>query len=287
MTRILPVPAHRDWHAHTKSAKLQTGITMHYMEAGAMDAEPLLLIHGFTDSSRIWRQTICALEGRFHIFAVDLRGFGQTDQPDDFLYTPKEHADDLAAFLDAMGLASAYVLAHSMGTMIGQTLAFLHPQRVKKLVLAAAMLRGHDTAACLAEQYGLYETMDLAGMPADEMQGRFLPYPENCRDAEFPDGYFATLRGLSAKSLRAAWFGVHQADNRSFVQFIKAPLLILWGDQDDVLAADYQDEVRAALPQAPYIVLPGISHEIPNEMPEKLAQIATDFFLKDVIPVTV
>lgn len=287
MNPTLPVPTHRDWHAHTQSAALRTGITMHYMEAGVKDAEPLLLIHGFTDSSRIWRQTICALGDRFHIFAVDLRGFGQTDQPKDFLYTPKEHADDLAAFLDAVGVPSAYVLAHSMGTMIAQTFAFLHPSRVKKLLLAAAMLRGHDTAASLAEQYDLYATMDLAAMPPAEMQERFLPYPENCRDAGFPMGYFTTLRGLSATSLRAAWFGVHQADNRGFVQFIKAPLLILWGDRDDVLAADYQDEVRQALPETPYVVLPGISHEVPNEMPEKLAQIAADFFLEDRVPETV
>lgn len=277
MSITFPVPSHQDWHDHTKSVSLSTGITLCYMEAGCPTAPPLLLIHGFTDSSRIWRQVICTLGDRFHIFAVDLRGFGQSDKPDTFLYSVKELADDLAAFLDALDLQSTYVLAHSMGTMIAQALAFCAPHRVKKLMLAAAMLRGHDTADTLAEQYDFYGTMDTASMPQKTMQQIFLPHPENCRVEGFPAGYFATLRGVPATVLRAVWYGVHQADNRKLVQFIQAPTLILWGERDDVLGKDYQDEVRAYFPSAPYLTFPGISHEIPNEMPEQLAELAADF----------
>jgi len=278
MNQIFPVPSHADWHDNTKSIKLSTGITMHYMEAGDPDAEPLLLIHGFSDSSRIWRLPICELGGKFHIYAVDWRGSGQTDAPESFLYSMKEHALDLAAFLDAVDVESAYVLAHSMGTMIAQTLAFIAPARVKKLLLAAAMMRGHDSAAMLSEQYKLYGEMDLTSLPQKTMQEIFLPHPENCRDPEFPEGYFSTLRQMSGKALRAVWYGVHQTDNRNFAQFIQAPVLIIWGDKDEVLGEEYQSEVKAAFPQAPYIVYPGISHEIPNEMPEELAALADRFF---------
>lgn len=281
MNTILPVPSHAEWHERTQSVKLSTGITMHYMEAGNPAAPPLLLIHGYCDSSRIWRLPMCALADRFHLYAVDWRGSGQTDHPDAFLYTMKEHADDLAAFLDAMQLPSVYVLAHSMGTLIGQTLAFCAPGRVKKLLLAAAMMRGHDSPVDLAAQFEQYETMDLATLPQAELQAQFLPHPENCRDPEFPDGFFATLRGMSAKTLRAIWFGVQQTDNRRFAQFIQAPLLILWGADDKVLDESYQAEVRESFPQAPYRVFPGISHEIPNEMPNRLAEIAAEFFLHD------
>lgn len=281
MTMTCTVPSHKEWHNNTKKVKLSTGITMAYMECGNPLAEPLLLVHGFTDSSRIWRRVICELGGMFHIYAVDTRGFGQTDKPAAFAYSMKDYADDLSAFMDAMQIDSAYVMAHSMGTMIGMTLAFSAPKRVKKLLLAAAMMRGHDSAESLAEQYDMYGKMNLALMPQKEMQEIFLPYPENCRDPEFPDGYFATLRGLDAKVLRAVWYGVHQTDNRRFAQFIKAPTLIIWGDRDDVLGEDYQAEVREAFPDAPYLVFPGISHEIPNEMPEDLAALAIEFFLNN------
>lgn len=273
------LPSHADWHKNTKSVLLSTGINMHYMEAGNPDAEPLLLIHGFTDSSRIWRLPILAMGDSFHIYAVDCRGCGQSDKPESFLYTIKESVDDLTSFMDAMHLESAYVLAHSMGTLIGQALAFMKPQRVKKLLLAAPMMRGHDSAEALAQQYEMYEKLDTAAAPLEELQKKFLPYPENCRDPEFPDGYFETMRGVPARILRAIWFGVHQTDNRRFAQFIQAPIMIIWGDKDDVLTEEYQKEVREAFPNAPYLVMHGISHEIPNEMPDKLAEIAKEFFL--------
>lgn len=276
---IATLPSHADWHKNTKSVMLSTGITMHYMEAGDPNAQPLLLIHGFTDSSRIWRLPMLEMQDAFHIFAVDCRGCGQSDKPESFLYTMKEFVEDLVAFMDAVHVDSAFVLAHSMGTLIGQTLAFMAPDRVKKLILAAPMMCGHDSAEALAAQYKLYDTLNTATAGQKELQEMFLPNPENCRDPEFPDGYFETLRGVPARILRAIWFGVHQTDNRRFAQFITAPVMIIWGDQDDVLPEEYQKEVREAFLGAPYIVMPGISHEIPNEMPEKLAGFAKEFFL--------
>jgi pimeloyl-ACP methyl ester carboxylesterase len=176
MDGSIVVPSHKDWRSRTRQVRLSTGINMHYMEAGDSDAEPLLLIHGFTGSSRDWRQVICELGDRFHIFAVDLRGHGQTDAPDAFIYPMQTHADDLAAFLDAMSIPSAYVLAHSMGTMIGQTLAFTAPSRVKKLFLAAAMMTGHDSAESLRDQLDLYGNINLATAPTAELQ-KNIPSP--------------------------------------------------------------------------------------------------------------
>ncbi|GAB2044812.1 alpha/beta hydrolase [Agathobaculum sp. TL06] len=272
------IPLHKDWQSKTQYIDLPTGIRMYYMESGDPQAEPLLLIHGLCDSSRIWRRLMCELGDKYHIFAIDCRGAGQTDKPKEFAYMPAEHALDIAAFLDAVQVRSAYVLAHSMGTMIAQALAFTAPERVQKLFMAAPMVRGLDDAAALHAQYDQYETMDTASMPQKRLQELFLPYPENCRDPEFPDGFFTTLRGTPAWAIRAAWFGANMADHRNFVQFIQAPVMMIWGNRDTVLGETYQKEVRACFPHAPYLVMDGISHEIPNEMPEKLAALATTFF---------
>lgn len=275
------IPLHKDWHDCTKYVNLSTGIRMYYMEAGDPQAEPLLLIHGLCDSSRIWRRPMCELAKRFHIYAVDFRGSGQTDKPKEFAYMPAEHALDLVAFLNAVNVRSAYVMAHSMGTMIAQALAFTAPDRVKKLFLAAPMVRGLDNAEALRAQYDQYGAMDTAAMPQKQLQELFLPYPENCRDPEFPEGFFETLRGIPAWAIRAAWFGVNMADHRRFTQFIQAPVMLIWGNRDDVLDEEYQKEVRACFPDATYLVMEGISHEVPNEMPEKLAELATKFFSEE------
>ncbi|GAB2044120.1 alpha/beta hydrolase [Agathobaculum sp. TL06] len=272
------IPSHQTWHSQTKKVSLPTGITMYYMEAGDPSAEPLLLIHGFTDSSRIWRETMLSLQDRYHMFAVDLRGFGQTDKPDQFIYTPVQHSEDLTAFLDAVNVDSCFVMGHSMGSLIAQTLAFCVPERVKKLILASTLVRGHTTGDEMQGIYEHFENMDFSRMTDQEMQEEFLPHPENCADPDFPAAYLSTLRGVPGKSLRAAMFSMNQTDNRYFVQFIHAPVLILWGTSDEILTADYQAEVRAAFPLARYQELVGISHEIPTEIPKQLSEIADRFF---------
>ena len=78
-TATMMLPTHETWHDYTKSVQLPTGIRMSYMECGTPGKKTLLLIHGHSDSSRIWRQLISLVEEDFHIYAVDLRGFGQSD----------------------------------------------------------------------------------------------------------------------------------------------------------------------------------------------------------------
>ena len=276
----LPLPAHCDWHDHTKTVQLPTGIRMSYMEAGIPDGEPLLLIHGFSDSSRIWRLVISLLQNAFHIYAVDLRGFGQSDKPEQYVYSMPQHAEDVLAFMDRLQIDKAFVIAHSMGTMIAQTIAFSAPERVEKLILASTMTHMHETPEDLQEIDRLYLNLDLQRLPKEELQRIFLPFPENCADSAFPDGYFSTLRLLNGKSLAAAWRGMSLTDNRNFLQFIQAPVMVLWGTEDAIFTQDYQEEVKQYLPGARFVTLDNVAHEIPNEVPFVLAELAQEFFLQ-------
>lgn len=278
MTSRTIIPSHQEWESETKRININTGISMAYMEAGDPINDTILFVHGFSDSGRIWRLTMEQMVSDFHLLSIDLRGAGQTDKPEQAFYTTAQHAEDIAAFLEKKGLDNVYVIAHSMGTMIAQAFAFSFPEKVKKLFLAAPMVRGLDSVESLAEQYEMYETMKLDKMAQSKMQEQFLPYPENCQDPDFPEGYFTTLRQQSGKALRAAWQGVHLCDHRKFTQFIKVPVFIIWGDQDTVLAEEYQSEVKEAMPNAYYRVIKDISHEIPNEIPDQVAEFATEFF---------
>ena len=277
---LLPLPSHCLWHEYTKRVHLTTGINMAYMEAGNPDGQPLILIHGFSDSSRIWRLAITRLQEQFHIFAVDLRGFGQSDKPAQFIYSMPQHAEDILAFMDALHIPQADFIAHSMGTMIAQTVAFSAPNRVKKLVLASTMARMHETPADILAMEQLYAGLDMQNASELVLQQTFLPFPENCLDKDFPAGYFSTLRLLSGASLAAAWRGMSLTDNRNFLQFIQAPILILWGTNDSIFTQPYQDEIRSFLPQARFITLENVAHEIPNEAPLVMVRFAQEFFLE-------
>lgn len=108
------------------------GINLFYETHGT--GEPLLLIYGLAGRGNNWKFQIEALSSRFQIITFDNRGVGETDQPEE-AFSLADIADDAAALLDHLGIASANVFGISMGGMIAQELALRHPGRVRKLAL--------------------------------------------------------------------------------------------------------------------------------------------------------
>src|SRR5262245_7079542 len=100
------------------------------------EGAPVLLIHGFPDSSHLWRNQIPALVAAgFRAIAPDLRGFGESDRPAEVsAYGLMTLVKDMLALLDALGVKSAHVLCHDFGAAVGWLLAALHPARVERFV---------------------------------------------------------------------------------------------------------------------------------------------------------
>lgn len=99
-------------------------------------------VHGLGSVSAVYHAHIAArpeLAGRRSLF-VDLPGHGISDRPEDFGYTLDDHADALAAALDAAGLTGAELIAHSMGGAVAVVLAHRRPDLVSRLVLTEANL---------------------------------------------------------------------------------------------------------------------------------------------------
>jgi pimeloyl-ACP methyl ester carboxylesterase len=111
------------------------GLTFHVQQAGS--GPDVVLIHGLTGDLSIWflSQTVPVLARSHRVTAYDLRGHGYTDAPSNG-YTALEHAEDLLALLDTMGIEQARLVGHSFGAVIAVQAAVLDPQRVEALVLS-------------------------------------------------------------------------------------------------------------------------------------------------------
>ena len=117
------------WTAHTFE---RDGVKLRYHKKGAGAA--LLLLHGITDSGLCWGRTADALAQNFTVYALDLRGHGESDAPaSGFAYA--DYADDAIELLRANDLADALMMGHSFGARVGMTMAAAHPARVSKLIL--------------------------------------------------------------------------------------------------------------------------------------------------------
>lgn len=107
--------------------------------------EPVLLLHGFPDSARLWRHQIPALvDAGYRVIAPDQRGFGESDKPQEAAaYALPEVIGDAIALLDALGLERVRLVSHDWGAAVGWGLAAFHPQRIRRHV---ALSVGHLSA---------------------------------------------------------------------------------------------------------------------------------------------
>jgi pimeloyl-ACP methyl ester carboxylesterase len=91
-------------------------LTMAVLSVSGRTGHPVLFVHGNVSSSLFWQPTMLALPESYRSLAVDLRGFGETDpEPVDATRGLGDYADDLAAVIEALGLASVHLVGWSMG----------------------------------------------------------------------------------------------------------------------------------------------------------------------------
>ena len=116
------------------------GIRLHVHEQGT--GMPVLLLHGFPDSSSLWRHQVPALVAAgYRVIAPDLRGFGASDKPAAVdAYAIPTLLGDVAGLLDALAVPRCHVVCHDWGAALGWGLAMFMPDRVDRLV---ALSVGH------------------------------------------------------------------------------------------------------------------------------------------------
>src|ERR1700674_3583713 len=116
------------------------GVGIEYEVTG--QGQPVVLLHGFPDSGRLWRNQVPALaDAGFSTIVPDLRGYGASDKPEEVeAYSIPYLAADIVAILDDMGVERAHVVGHDWGAALAWAIGSLLPDRVAHLV---AVLVGH------------------------------------------------------------------------------------------------------------------------------------------------
>jgi pimeloyl-ACP methyl ester carboxylesterase len=122
------------------------GEGLHVSVSGPEDGTPVVLLHGFPDTGRLWtHQTAALSEAGFRVIVPDQRGFGRSDKPGDVdAYSILNAALDVGAVLDAVGVpGTAHVVGHDFGAAVAWTFAAFAPERVDHLAVLSV---GHPAA---------------------------------------------------------------------------------------------------------------------------------------------
>ena len=115
------------------------GVKLHYLVAGKGD--PVVLLHGFAETSHMWRPLIAKLSDKHTVIAPDLRGFGQSSAPEGG-YTKKAMAQDIHALVKSLKYDRIRLVGHDIGLMVAYAYAAQYPDEVDRIVLMEAFLPG-------------------------------------------------------------------------------------------------------------------------------------------------
>ncbi len=257
------------------------GLTLHVRDSGPRDAPPIILLHGFGASLHTWEPWARLLSGQYRVIRFDLPGCGLSPPDPTGDYSDQRSMQLLGALMDRLGVARATLVGNSMGGRIAWNFAARHPERVDKLVLISPdgfaspgfeyQKPPHVPVTVKLMRYVLPKAllrMSLAPAYAD---------PKFLTDA-LTDRYYDLMLAPGARSAMIERMQqVMLTDPRPWLARIRAPTLLLWGEQDRMIPFSNARDYLQAIPQATLVALPGVGHLPQEEIPQRSAAALRQF----------
>nr|PZN91872.1 MAG: alpha/beta hydrolase [bacterium] len=249
------------------------GMQMYYEVSG--QGEPLIVLHGAYMTIESMGAIIPKLAETHRVYALELQGHGRTTDIDRPITYP-DLADDVAAFMDAIGLEKADVFGYSMGAAAALQLAIRHPTRVNKLVVASA---AYDTAGWQPEFRAFVPQMTPEMFVNTPLEDEYRKLAAN------PDGFRALVEKLIALEKEPM-------DWEEDVKGLQVPVLIIAGDADVVtlehsvalfrlLGGGAMGDMGDPLPASRLAVMPATSHTAIIAQPDLLHAFIEPFLKRE------
>ncbi len=264
------------------------GIRVHYLCAGS--GRPVLLLHGYAQTSHMWRPLIRALAGSHTVIAPDLRGFGQTDKPPAG-YDKVTLAEDIHALMAGLGYGRIGVVGHDIGLMVAYAYAARHPDEVERIALMDAFLPGIGDWTQVWLLRDLWHFHFHGPTALALVQGRERIYLEHfwndfaaqpARSVLEEDRAFYAAAYAQPNAMQAG-FEVFRAFERDAADFadlgrtkLTMPMLVLTGEK---ASGEFLiTQARLVAEDVEGVVVPGAGHWLIDEAPELVVPRLAAFF---------
>lgn len=253
------------------------GRRLYYYASGTRgDGVPVILLHGFPTSSRLWHAVVRDFPPGHRLVVCDLPGYGRSESGPAALDCAAL-ADAIMGLLDDLRIARACLIGHGIGGGIAQVLAVRAPARVSHLMLidSAAFGAAPQRMARLARAFLPIARHLPPGLLAGLVQGSVrtgFADPERSRltlDTCLHAFTTATGRDHLARHLRM----LERCDTGTITPQLAAlgiPAAILWGEEDPFYPVALAHRLQAAIPDATLEIVPGARHFLPEDAPERV-----------------
>jgi non-heme chloroperoxidase len=269
--------------AQTRKSKTITvdGTKLHYIERGQEHDQALILVHGGLGDLRTWSSQMGPFSERYHVVSYSRRGHYPNEWDESYtVCSMAQHADDLGALIDRLGLGSAHIVANSYGGYVALYAVLRHPQRIRSLALAEPpvhpILRRLPGGEEMFQQF-IESAWRPAGhaFAAGDMEGgvRFFLEGAVGKGAfdELPprarDGMMKNAPELAVSTHTP--FEVQMPDlTCEDLSKIEAPALLMRGENSPGMYHLINDELARCLPHAEQAVIPAASHVLHSHNPQ-------------------
>ncbi|PKL63891.1 MAG: alpha/beta hydrolase [Methanomicrobiales archaeon HGW-Methanomicrobiales-3] len=256
------------------------GITIAYKEIGS--GYPLVLINGFASTMDTWNPPVLEeLARHFRVIIFDNRGTGYSTASGT-PFSMSLFAADTLALMDALGIARAHILGHSMGTCVAQELALFHPDRVSRLILVSGTCGGEQM---IRMEQPVWETLsDKSGTGIDLANRMFsVLFPETWLETHDPWQYCPEVHETTSEESAAreaealfSWSGSYDR-----LPHIRSPVLVITGTEDVVIPPANSRTLADRITGARLVEIPGAGHGLMYQCPGEFLVVVREF-LKNV-----
>ncbi len=284
-------PTTSQWLVDTVSVSKTLNVNGHHVRVlDQGKGTPIVLLHGWCDSSFTWRHVIPPLAEHYRVIALDWPGFGYSSKPAEAVPF-SEMADVLAATLDELGIEQAVIAGNSMGGGASLQFAATYPKRVIALIpIDAAVPMDINRSGWVIKLLSVDAINDLAA----QALGRFvhrLALKSAVHQASVVTDQEAEERYLPLNTSGARSFMIRQLIEIKSepvpwkrITSISAPTLIVWGKQDHWIPLAAGESLQKNIPNSSMVVLDRVGHMPQLESPKKLVSLIKDFVGKTLAP---
>jgi pimeloyl-ACP methyl ester carboxylesterase len=270
------------------------GVKLHYLAAGK--GSPVILLHGYTQTSHMWRPLIAELAGTHSVIAPDLRGAGKSDKPEAG-YDKKTLAQDVHALAASLGHRRVKLVGHDIGLMVAYAYAAQYPDEVESIALMDAFLPGVGDWKNVWLLRDLWHFHFHGEVPLKLVAGRERIYFEHFwndfaadRTHSVPeaDRKFYARSYAQPGGMRAGfeYFKAFPQDAIDFEQFAKValpmPMLVLTGEKASGNFLIQQGRLVASNVQG--VVIEGSGHWLMEEAPRQVIPRLVAFLDESAVP---
>jgi 3-oxoadipate enol-lactonase len=255
-------------------------VRLYYELHGPVDGEVLVLSNGIMMSTASWIYQTRVLSKYMRVLLYDCRGMWRSEHPDG-PYSMEQHADDLAALLEALDIPKAHIGGISYGSEISMVFALKYPEKTKSLIIIDGVsevrpfLRAQTYPWKLAAERKdpelLYWTSVTLNFSAEYVAATQSDTAEAIKR-------FSAIDMESFAEMMSAFYNINITNELSQ---INCPTLVVIGEEDRIKGREYAQLIAEKIENSEFVIVPGAGHALCLDKPDPLNTLLIGFVLKN------